>query len=142
MFSVLASSMGRRGDSLLPGPNLLDGTRAMELTEATVRSLRRGRTVDLHYEPISEEANFKSIMTSTGCLILLGSLLALMIAMAGPPLGLRWTLFIPYAIPPLLAVFIVMQTLRLALQRRPAGSEGLKRGPSHPKPARIGDDVS
>ena len=42
----------------------------MELSEAVVRSLRRGRTIDLHYEAISEEASFKSIMTSTGCMIL------------------------------------------------------------------------
>ena len=53
---------------VLPGPTLNDGTRAMELSEAVVRSLRRGRTIDLHYEAISEEASFKSIMTSTGCI--------------------------------------------------------------------------
>ena len=48
----------------------------MELSEAVVRSLRRGRTIDLHYEAISEEASFKSIMTSTGCVLLLGVLLS------------------------------------------------------------------
>ena len=31
-------------------PDLSDGTRPMEVTEAVVRSLRRGRTIDLHYE--------------------------------------------------------------------------------------------
>jgi myo-inositol 2-dehydrogenase/D-chiro-inositol 1-dehydrogenase len=117
IFSVLAASMGRRGVTDLPSPSLHDGTRATELGEAVVRSLKRGRTVELHYESISEEATFKSVMTSTGCLIILGSLLLLPLAMAGPPLGLTWTLFIPYVIPPVLVLFIIMQTLRLAVRR-------------------------
>ena len=56
----------------LAGPTLHDATRAMELAEATARSLRKGRTVDLYYEPISEEASFKSVMTSTGCMLIIG----------------------------------------------------------------------
>ena len=117
IFSVLAASMGRRGVAELPSPSLHDGTRATELGEAVVRSLKRGRTVELHYESISEEATFKSVMTSTGCLIILGSLLLLPLAMVGPPLGLTWTLFIPYVIPPVLVLFVLMQTLRLAVRR-------------------------
>ena len=88
IFAVLTASCARRGSTDLPSPNLHDATRAMELAEATVRSLRRGRTVDLHYEPISEESNFKSVMTSTGCMILLGALVAVLFALSGPPLGL------------------------------------------------------
>jgi myo-inositol 2-dehydrogenase/D-chiro-inositol 1-dehydrogenase len=117
IFSVLSASMGRRAGTELPSPSLHDGTRAMELAEAVVRSLRRGRTVELHYESISEEATFKSVMTSTGCLILLASLVLLPLAMAGPPLGLKWTLYIPYAIPPVLVIFVVMQTLRFGVRR-------------------------
>jgi myo-inositol 2-dehydrogenase/D-chiro-inositol 1-dehydrogenase len=56
-------------------------------------------------------------MTSTGCLIILGSLLLLPLAMVGPPLGLTWTLFIPYLIPPALVLFVIMQTLRLGVRR-------------------------
>jgi myo-inositol 2-dehydrogenase/D-chiro-inositol 1-dehydrogenase len=127
IFSVLSSSMGRRGIADLPSPSLHDGTRATELAEAAVRSLRRGRTVELHYESISEEATFKSVMTSTGCLIFLGSILLLPLAMAGPPLGLGWTLFIPYVIPPVLVFFVIMQTLRFAV--RPPNRSGESSGP-------------
>jgi predicted dehydrogenase len=116
-FSVLAESIGRHDERDLPAPSLHDGTRAMELSEAAARSLRRGRTVELHYESISEDANFKSVMTSTGCLILLSLLFVLPLSMAGPSLGLRWTLFIPYLIPPVLVLFVIMQTLRLAVRR-------------------------
>src|SRR5262249_17206815 len=91
--------------------------RAMELSEAVNRSLRRSRTVELHYETISEDATFKSVMTSTGCLVFLATLLVLPLAMAGPPLGLPWTLYIPYLIPPALVLFILLQTLRLAIRR-------------------------
>jgi myo-inositol 2-dehydrogenase/D-chiro-inositol 1-dehydrogenase len=104
-----------------PGPSLLDGTRAMELSEAAVRSLRRGRTIDLHYEAISEEATFKSFMTSTGCVLLLGILLILPLALAGPALGIGWTIYFAYLIPPVLAVFVVAQLLRYGIRREERG---------------------
>ncbi len=99
----------------------------MELAEAAVRSLRRGRTVELHYEAISEEATFKSVMTSTGCLILIAILFVLPLSMAGPPLGLKWTLFIPYLIPPVLVIFVVMQILRLAVRKPNASRQAAQR---------------
>jgi hypothetical protein len=95
-------------------PDLLDGTRAMELVEATARSLRRGRTVDLHYERVSESGNFKGVMTSVGCVLLLLVLVALPVALIGPALGFDWTLYIAYAIPPVLILFILLQSLRFA----------------------------
>ena len=71
-------------------PDLMDATRAMEVSEGVVRALRRGRTVELHYEEISEAGTFKSVMTSTGCLILLAVLFVVPLALAGPPLGFWW----------------------------------------------------
>jgi myo-inositol 2-dehydrogenase/D-chiro-inositol 1-dehydrogenase len=120
IFSVLLASRGRRGTTDLPSPNLLDGTRAMELAEATARSLRRGRTVDLHYEAISEESTFKSVMTSTGCVILLIALFVVPIALAGPPLGFPWTIYLAYLIPPILVIYVLLQGLRLAVRRQNA----------------------
>jgi myo-inositol 2-dehydrogenase/D-chiro-inositol 1-dehydrogenase len=99
----------------------------MELSEAVLRSLRRGRTIDLHYEAISEESSFKSIMTSTGCVILLGALLILPLALAGPALGMNWTIYLAYLIPPVLVVFAVMQILRFGIQRE-GGERVKKRG--------------
>ncbi|HWE38749.1 MAG TPA: hypothetical protein VG406_19530 [Isosphaeraceae bacterium] len=95
-------------------PDLHDGTRAMEIAEAARRSLRRGKTIDLHYEEVSELGNFKSVMTSLGCLILIGALLVLPLALAGPAFGARWTIYIAYAIPPLLVLFALLQLLRFA----------------------------
>jgi myo-inositol 2-dehydrogenase/D-chiro-inositol 1-dehydrogenase len=112
ILDVLAASIAGREAH----PNLIDGTRAMELSEATARSLRRGRTIDLHYEQVSEVGSFKSVMTSTGCVLLLGTLVALPAALVGPVFGLGWTLYIAYAIPPLLIVFILLQTLRFAVR--------------------------
>lgn len=97
-------------------PNLLDGTRAMELAEGVGRSLRRGRMVDLHYEKVSEEANFKTVMTSLGCMILLGILVALPLSLAGPALGLNWMLYLAYAIPPILIVFGLIQLLKFGVK--------------------------
>ena len=87
------------------------------MSEATARSLRKGRTVDLHYEPISEEASFKSVMTSTGCMLIIGALLIIPLALAGPPLGLYWTIYLAYLILPVLVLFVILQTLRFAVRR-------------------------
>jgi myo-inositol 2-dehydrogenase/D-chiro-inositol 1-dehydrogenase len=137
IMSVLASSMVCRDSGEPPSPNLLDGTRAMELSEAANRSLRRGRTVELHYESISEESTFKSVMTSTGCLVFLASLFVLPLAMAGAAIGLKWALYIPYLIPPALVLFVMLQTLRLAIRRPQAAGTATKRpgGTQKPHPA-------
>jgi len=123
IFAVLTASSARHAGPDLPSPNLHDATRAMEVAEATARSLRRGRTVDLYYEAITEEATFKSVMTSTGCVILLVALFALPLALAGPALGLNWTIFIAYLIPPVLVIFVVLQVLRFAV-RTPGEKQG------------------
>jgi predicted dehydrogenase len=128
IFAVLTATCARRASAESPSPNLHDATRAMELAEATVRSLRRGRTVDLHYEPISEESNFKSVMTSTGCVILLGALVAVLVALSGPPLGYNWTIYIAYLIPPILVIFVVLQTLRFAVRKPILSEEAAQRG--------------
>jgi myo-inositol 2-dehydrogenase/D-chiro-inositol 1-dehydrogenase len=131
IMQTLQTSLDRRYNPLQPdpSPSLADGTRAMELSEAAARSLRRGRTIDLHYEAISEESSFKSIMTSTGCVILLSVLLILPLALAGPALGLNWTIYIAYVIPPVLVIFAVMQILRFGIKRE---SSVQKKSPIHP----------
>lgn len=103
-------------------PDLIDGTRAMELASAVARSLRKGRSVDLHYEEVSEASNFKTVMTSVGCMVLLGILVALPAALVGPALGIGQTIYIAYAIPPLLVAFALLQVLRLAM--KPPGTSG------------------
>jgi predicted dehydrogenase len=117
IFSSLLAACGKLAAADPPGPSLHDATRSMELAEATARSLRKGRTVDLHYEAISEETSFKSVMTSTGCMLFIVSMLILPLALAGPPLGLGWTIYIAYAIPPLLVIFVILQTLRFAVRK-------------------------
>jgi len=122
LFDVLQMTRALPPESdsrLAPAPSLHDGTRSMELTEAVVRSLRRGRTIDLHYERISEAASFKSIMTSTGCMILLAALAVLPLALAGPALGFNWTIYIAYLILPILILFVAVQLLRFGIKPEP-----------------------
>ena len=120
ILATLAAAMAQRERDV--HPNLIDGTRAMELSEATVRSLRRGRTVDLHYEEISEAGTFKGVMTSLGCVLLLAALIALPAALVGPALGFPWTIYIAYLIPPVLILFIALQFFRFAI-RKPTTDE-------------------
>lgn len=97
-------------------PDLADGTRATEVAEGVARSLRRGRTVDLHYEEVSEAGTFKSVMTSLGCLLLLGILVTIPLALAGPALGMPWTVYVGYLIPPVLVGFALVQLFRFAIR--------------------------
>ncbi|MAG92982.1 MAG: hypothetical protein CMJ48_04445 [Planctomycetaceae bacterium] len=51
-------------------PNWHDLTRAFEIVEAAHRSIRRRRTIDLHFETTSERTQFKTQMTALGCGVL------------------------------------------------------------------------
>jgi hypothetical protein len=104
-------------------PDLLDGTRATEVAEGAVRSLRRGRTVELHYEEVSKAGTFKSLMTSLGCLVLFAVLFTLPLALVGPAIGMPWTMYVAYVIPPVLIGFLFVQLLRFAI-RSPKGETG------------------
>ena len=95
----------------------------MEISEAVTRSLRRNRTVELHYEEISEDGTFKSVMTSLGCLLLVSILFVLPLALSGPALGLGATIYLAYLIPPILVGFILMQLFRFATRGPAALSE-------------------
>ncbi|GAB4134925.1 MAG: hypothetical protein Tsb009_00600 [Planctomycetaceae bacterium] len=44
-----------------------DITRDFELVEAAARSIRRRRTIDIHFEATSERSQFKTQMTAIGC---------------------------------------------------------------------------
>ncbi len=48
-----------------------DLIKAFETLDATQRSVTRRRTIDLHFEPMSERATFKTQMTAMGCGVLL-----------------------------------------------------------------------
>lgn len=104
-------------------PNLQDATRATEVAEGVVRSLRRGRTIDLNYEDISEEATFKGVMTSIGCMVLLAILVVIPLALAGPALGIGGTIYLAYAIPPILLGFLFLQLLRFAARKPKPGPD-------------------
>lgn len=55
----------------------LEMTRGFETVEATATSLRRRRTIDLHFETTSERSIFKSQMAAGGCSLLLLTLVGL-----------------------------------------------------------------
>ena len=59
-------------------------------------------------------------MTSTGCLLLVAILVVLPVALAGPALGMPWTVNLAWVMPPLLGLFILMQFLRFAIKPPPA----------------------
>jgi myo-inositol 2-dehydrogenase/D-chiro-inositol 1-dehydrogenase len=62
---------GRQAGRRMPGADWDDACRSVELLENVDISKRRGKTIQLHYEDISEENTFKSLMTAGGCLILI-----------------------------------------------------------------------
>lgn len=98
--------------------------KCFETVDATHRSVARRRTIELHFEPMSERAIFKTQMTAIGCGLLVATLLltlgylgiASLIPLPSAVLvGLRAIVFAP------LVVFLVAQVL-LPLTR-PSSSE-------------------
>jgi myo-inositol 2-dehydrogenase/D-chiro-inositol 1-dehydrogenase len=134
--SIFESLLAAVAGDATARPDLLDGTRAMELAEAVRRSLRKGRTIDLDYEEMTESGNFRSVMTGLGCGLLLSILVIVPIALAGPALGMRWTIYLAWAIPPVLVLFVLFQLLGLGLPAREAPPRGAKPG----TPGAVGAD--
>ncbi len=63
-------------------PEWSDAVRVFDVLDATKRSLRRRRTIDLHFETLSERQQFKTQMTAIGCGMLMLTLF-LMLALLG-----------------------------------------------------------
>jgi hypothetical protein len=99
--------------------------RAAELAEAAQQSLRRGRTIQLHYEEHSEQQTFKSVMAAGGCLLLMGLLLMLGIvavvdAIAGPVRKNLWFRLWPVYVFAPIALFLLLQSLWRVFAAAPA----------------------
>ncbi|HZZ71852.1 MAG TPA: hypothetical protein VFE24_06335 [Pirellulales bacterium] len=103
----------------LHGASWADACEAIELSETVQRSLKRGRTIELHDEDFSESGRFKGTMASLGCgLLVAGVVIALFIAVlqwvfrlfgwrAGVIFLRRW----PLLVLGLLLVFLLLQIL-------------------------------
>lgn len=63
-------------------PDWSDAVRVFDVLDAARRSLRRRRTIDLHFETLSERQQFKTQMTAIGCGMLMLTLF-LMLALLG-----------------------------------------------------------
>lgn len=113
-----------RQDTALQGPPWEELTRAFETTDAISTSLRRRRTIDLHFDTTSELSQFKTYMTTAGCGVLLFTLVSLIVylvtanLLALPP-GFMHVLRILWILP--LAVFLLLQLLVL-VARPPSSS--------------------
>jgi myo-inositol 2-dehydrogenase/D-chiro-inositol 1-dehydrogenase len=115
----LAEALGGRSIK----PDLLDAARSAELTETIDRSLKRGRTIELHYEEYSEASTFKGTMAAVGCsLLMVGLVLVVVVGVLEDflrrrvPLIPKW----PYVLLGVLGLFLALQFLLLAIRRSPA----------------------
>ena len=76
-------------NSRTPAATWTDFIRATDLLQGLHRSLRRRRTIELHFESTSERSQFKTQMTAIGCGVLtwalLGTCLGLMLGSALDP---------------------------------------------------------
>ncbi len=88
LLGLLDASLARRADA----PGWTDAVRAYSLVEATHRSVRRRRTIDVHFEETSERGQFKTQMSAIGCGVLVFTLLGgLLLLLAGAVLDPRDT---------------------------------------------------
>ncbi|QDU64373.1 hypothetical protein Pan216_52630 [Planctomycetes bacterium Pan216] len=96
------------------------GLRQIELASATNESLERHRAVSLEYSDVSEQQSFRSIMTLTGCGMLMGLVLVVIVAAIMTSMGVfgNWQPPIFLGILGVLALFCSLQLLGLLF--RPA----------------------
>ncbi len=101
--------------------------KGFETVDATGRSVTRRRTIELHFEPMSERAIFKTQMTAIGCSVLIATLMLVMVYLAIastiplPPavlILLRTLVFAP------LGIFLLLQLL-YPLTRPSEGQDGV-----------------
>lgn len=99
-------------------PTWEDACREVELADSIQRSLDKGRTVELHYEDYSEDGTFKGTMTSLGCALLWLAPLVLLVGIVLGQLGWPLADYIPHLLLAVLAVFLLLQLLRLAVPKK------------------------
>lgn len=101
------------GDEVAPPWS--DVCREIELADSIQRSLDKGRTVELHYEDYTEDGTFKGTMTSLGCALLWLAPVVLVVGIVLGRMGLGIGDYIPHLLLGVLAVFLLLQLLRLAV---------------------------
>lgn len=106
-----------------------DGCRGLELEEAVERSVRRGRTIEMHHEQVTEKDTFKSMMAAGGCGLMMWVLCLLLLAgvVEGLQLPLRdmaiWRFF-PIVLFAPLGLFLLLQLLQFVYpSEKPPASE-------------------
>jgi myo-inositol 2-dehydrogenase/D-chiro-inositol 1-dehydrogenase len=116
-------------------PNWDDFTRAAELLDAAERSVRRRRTIEIHFETPSERGQFKTQMTAVGCSLLMFTLMAIVAYLTAASLvdmnvRVKQVLVALIFLP--LGIFLAMQAL-LVLARPSAPPVSEKRGDQGPR---------
>lgn len=125
----IAAGSSQRGKTRNSGANALpcadwsDFVLAVDLYDAIERSIKRRRTIDLHFETPSERGQFKTQMTAAGCSILLltlGAFMAYLLAETVVNLGprIKQILLVLTFLP--LGAFLILQAL-LFVARPSAG---------------------
>ncbi len=117
---VVESLRGGTSEELAWGPLV----RAFEIVDATRRSLRRRRTIDLLFETTSERNQFKSQMAAGGCALLMYLLFAsVLIALTGslPGDDSVWKQVVPWLLLLPVAGFLALQLLYYVA--RPSGED-------------------
>lgn len=106
IVDIFETSVAALGDGGKAAPRLSwqDEIRAVELDDATRRSIERRRASTLEYQEASEEVGFKGTMTLVGCALVWVMLLLLVLS--------RWLPLLGWLIAPLLVFFLILQGLR------------------------------
>ncbi len=105
-----------RGEGVAPSWH--DACRELELADAVERSAAKGKTIELYLEEVNEENTFKGMMAAGGCLLLLITLPLIVLATTLTNLELPFVGYWPYGLLLVLAIFLLLQTLRLAFPPR------------------------
>lgn len=112
----------------------VDACRAVELADTIDRSLKRNRTIELHFEEYSEQGTFKGMMTSLGCGLLIAAILLMLLAALAARLGLPFARYWAVSLLVVLVAFLGLQAFRLVFAGGAADATDADQPAASPSP--------
>jgi predicted dehydrogenase len=117
-------------------PNWTEACRTVELAETIDRSLKRGRTIDLHHEEFTDIGTFKGTMTSVGCALLMIGLMLVVCVALGQVIAVQagWNRMAeilgawPYLLLGVCGIYLLLQFLLLVGGSRETNAAKTDRG--------------
>ncbi len=124
-----AALQSRNSESTWPS-----AARSVEVADALERSMKKGRTIELHFEQFSEESTFRGLMTSLGCgLLIAGLFVALIAGLVGDAFDIGPAHGWYYLVLAVFVLFLLVQLIPRLIIDRDAAQKDTEQADGEPR---------